>query len=371
MASVSNLLASSAVFVGFSIAALAATLVVGIGLYLEYERYEDRAKRIGNLLVVGGVILEALFGLVAFTSATVRESRNELQIVALTVRANQLAKDTTTARTQIVAAQERIANAERDSAGANAHAKEADKRIAELKKEAEVARKQIAEAEARADAAKAQIAKSDEKAEAERLARVKLQEAIAWRTLTVEQSQDITTALKPFAGERVNLLASPYEADASSFAGDLFCALSTCWKDLATGASNERIKASGWWPGNVVPKTWVPMDNAGWLASMEDEREVGFSSWRASARLHAVHGITVVMSPNATPRDLMAARALVCALWAQHFDVSEIQLSLDLSVSWSSPLDSKARIAVFVESRMPPDMKISEEPSCGQTGKGQ
>jgi hypothetical protein len=80
-----DVLATNGVFTFFSMAALISTLVVAVGLYLEYEReVSSIRKKIGNILIVVGVVLEALFGLVAFISASTREYRAELRIAALT-----------------------------------------------------------------------------------------------------------------------------------------------------------------------------------------------------------------------------------------------------------------------------------------------
>jgi len=89
-----SILATDAAFVVCSLAALAATIAVAIGLVLEYERHELiglSKKQIGSMLVVGGVTLEAVFGLGAFVSATIRESRLESELIAVQARPRLLA----------------------------------------------------------------------------------------------------------------------------------------------------------------------------------------------------------------------------------------------------------------------------------------
>jgi hypothetical protein len=189
----SELLASKVLFIGFSIAALAATFFVGLGLYLEYERYEDRLKRIGNNLVVGGVVLEALFGLIAFTSATIRESRSDLQIAAL-------GKETETLRLQ-------TASAERDAATAGAKAREAESHLAE--------------ANARAKEADARAAEANQKAEAEKLARLKLEDKMAWRHLTAKQRTDLPKLLARLRGTEVVISAQSSDPEASGFSDEI------------------------------------------------------------------------------------------------------------------------------------------------------
>ena len=187
-------LASKGVFVGFTLAALLATLIVAIGLYLEYEQYEDRKKRIGNVLVVAGVVLEALFGLVAFISADIRESRSERQIAELTFGAAQLEKDTTVLRLQ-------IATAERDAAAATAQAKEAESHLADANRAA---------SEANARAAKAAL----------ELAKFK-----APRTLTDAQIKVIADKLIVFVGQAFQITTYWVSHEPLGLANRIFLAL--------------------------------------------------------------------------------------------------------------------------------------------------
>jgi hypothetical protein len=85
---------------------------------------------VGAMMVAGGVVFEALFGLGAFLSAMELDSRSELQIATLTVRANQLAKDAETARGQIASANERAANAQRKAAQVELEAVRIEERLA-------------------------------------------------------------------------------------------------------------------------------------------------------------------------------------------------------------------------------------------------
>jgi hypothetical protein len=172
-----SILESDAAFIGFSLAALVATLVVAIGLFLEYERHElfgASKKQIGALMVAGGVVLEAGFGLGTFLSAIVRESRSELQIATLTVRANQLEKDAETARGQIASANERAATAQR-------------------------------------------------KAVQDEIALLQLQDKMAWRHIDAEEESmafgdDAGSAL---AGHTIIVSANPFDAEAKNFVEDI------------------------------------------------------------------------------------------------------------------------------------------------------
>jgi hypothetical protein len=81
--------------------------------------------------------------------------------------------------------------------------------ISRLSSEAESARAIIADAVARAKEA-------DQKAEAEKLERVKLQEKIAWRSLTGEQQKNVSSKIRPFAGQQY-LLAVSGDPESANF----------------------------------------------------------------------------------------------------------------------------------------------------------
>jgi hypothetical protein len=106
-----DVLAMNSVFIGLSLATLASTLIVFVGLFLEYERREiwpfglpqtrqlnfgktfgtkrfnrPPRKHIGSFLVVAGVALEAFLGMATFLSATIRETRLETELIELAPR---------------------------------------------------------------------------------------------------------------------------------------------------------------------------------------------------------------------------------------------------------------------------------------------
>ena len=336
-----------------------AALVITVGVYGEY-RYGGRATEAANSL----------------------QTNSEREVASLNRQAAELNNEAAKARKSEAALQNDNLKLQASLQTVDKDVARASVRIAKLNAEAEAARAQIAkadaraeEASARADEANAKVAESNEKAEAERLARVKLEQTIEWRTLTSEQSKRIIAALKPFAGERANLLVSPYEVDASTLADSLFCVLERCWKDPTTGATDlTAVIFPAWAPWSVVPTRWVAMDSAGWIVGRAPEQTPAFRSWKASANLSGLHGIEVVLLDNATARDVAAAVALLCALREEHFDAGLVTISgIDLRVPWFSDLDSKARIAIFVESRVPPTLTDNTAgPSCGKvTDKAQ
>lgn len=100
-------------------------------------------------------------------------------------------------------------------ADANARVKRAEAQIASAKARTEEAVAKIATAEAR-------IKEAEEKAEAERLARVKIQDDLKWRTVTEEQTAKLLAALPPeYTGVRVTMSNIAGDAEAAQYAAEL------------------------------------------------------------------------------------------------------------------------------------------------------
>jgi hypothetical protein len=119
--------------------------------------------------------------------------------------------------------------------------RQSDLQIAELKKDTEVARLQIAEANTRA-------AEANEKTESEHLARVKLEKTVAWRNLSDAQRSDVSSKLKAFAGERLDIFAYSDEPDAERLAIEIQLALSRSLRSI--GESQGLIfSQKPWWSG--------------------------------------------------------------------------------------------------------------------------
>jgi DNA segregation ATPase FtsK/SpoIIIE-like protein len=224
--------------------------VAAIAILSEHWKHKWAVELLAGVVVLVGVWIEVRYGGYADDlEHHMRQVSNE-KIAGLNRQANQLATEAEMAR--------------RNIADANARAKEADARgrlagvrIAELKKEAEDERRQIAIAEERANEANARIAIANEKAEAERLARVKLEKAVSWRELTDEQRQQIAVALRPFAGEQLDLFAYRDEPDAWLLASQIGVAVSGNMQPRNPGNSNlkmvfrretlvERMEAGSW-----------------------------------------------------------------------------------------------------------------------------
>src|SRR5258708_3531474 len=87
-----------------------------------------------------------------------------------------------------------VAEAQKESAHAEATAKGFEAQIAESNAKAK-------SAEATAKGFEAQIAEAHREAEADRLARIKIEEKMAWRTVPPEKQQAIVSQLKKFSGQ--------------------------------------------------------------------------------------------------------------------------------------------------------------------------
>ena len=175
-------------FVGFGLAALASTLIVAIGLGLEYGPFQERAKKAGRLLMVGGAVLEALFGLSAFVSANARDAANQSQIA-------QIQKETAEARLQTAEAQRDAASASARAKEAEARAAEANARTADANQRTAAAQIEVAKAQTEAAKAKAQVQDAEARASEAKLA---LEPYKDRRILTPEVQKAIQAAVKPY-----------------------------------------------------------------------------------------------------------------------------------------------------------------------------
>ena len=92
-----------------------------------------------------------------------------------------------------------IAEANARAAEANAHAKSAEEHLAGANERASQAYERAAQAEKEA-------AKFNETAERERLARLQLEAKFTPRSLTPEQFKDLVAKLKPYSGQRLDIL---------------------------------------------------------------------------------------------------------------------------------------------------------------------
>ncbi len=196
-------------------------VLVGVGIEVQLSRYADNIER------------------------QIRQQSNE--------RVSALDNRTETLRGENLRLQDKLKDVGKEIALANVRVKEADLRIAGLKLQAATARKQIAEADARAQEANSRIAEANEKAESERLARVKLERAVSWRSLTDEQSHNIALALRSFAGEQLDVFAYRDEPDALILAAEIASAVG--WTFTSTSRKPTEIlvwRQQHWWSASKL-----------------------------------------------------------------------------------------------------------------------
>ena len=153
----------------------------------------------------------------------------------------------------------------------------ADEAQVALKTEQSDSNERIGRLSVQAEQLRKDTAEALKTAEQERLARIKIEERLAPRRLTLEQRQSVIRKLKPFAGQRINFNFPPGDAEVASIAETVF----------------GIIQASGW---NVAG------------AQVQDFVRV-------------VIGILVEVEPTADARAREAAEGLASALRSENLRV--------------------------------------------------
>jgi hypothetical protein len=284
----------------------------------EKSRWEVLLAAAASLVITVGVYGEYTFTRKATNASLQLQAKSEKEIAEL----NKEAADARFAQAQLekdsLVLRGRLQDVGKDATLANVRIKKADARIAELKVEAKTSGQKIAEANARANEAEAHIAAADEKAEAERLARVKLEKSLSWRTLTEEQLHSISVALSAFKGEKIDIFAYRDEPDAMVLSMHLGLALG--------GSFISRT------PGTLPPLTFRRNWLLGWELDPEANRGkfefVPAAGWIVHhftvlefSRIDGT-GIEVETTENADKGDVEAATTLVTALKAANLEAS-------------------------------------------------
>jgi hypothetical protein len=246
-------------------------------------------------------------GLVCFAIAVIAEicaypysRRNDefsgLEIASLNIDASAARLETETLKLQIARANERADEAEATVAAANAASHEAVARVV-------TAEARIAEANARA-------AEANRVAEGERLARIKIEEKIANRHLTVEQQRTLAAKLKRFAGQRLNMFAFANDNEIIGIANDILGALN-------------------------------PPDGANWIVARTLGQECGLT----------VPGIGIEVQRGADLKSVQAAAALLKALTDERLSASYLQAlppGESRGGAYSGDPDDKAMIRIII-----------------------
>jgi hypothetical protein len=118
------------------------------------------------------------------------------------VRTNHLAGQEIALLNGVAAdARTRAANAELTAKGFDSKIAEAQRGTEEAHRDAETAKERASNADERAAVNEKEAARLSKAAEDERLARIKIEERVAWRRLTKDQQSEIGLRLKPFSGQ--------------------------------------------------------------------------------------------------------------------------------------------------------------------------
>lgn len=151
--------------------------------------------------------------------------------------------------------------------------READRRISETNERAAQANERAANAEQRA-------AEANEKAEQERLARMKIEERLAPRNLTLEQQKELVSALEQFKGQSLDI--------------------------CKTVDSDTEVL-------NMINLIGATLQNeAGWAVTVCEEQNPE----------RAISGMVVEVDPKASEAVWTAAKALVSTPGAQNFAIA-------------------------------------------------
>lgn len=130
--------------------------------------------------------------------------------------------------------------------------------------------KQSTELKVAVSDADARAAEANEKAEKERLARIRLEEDLAWRRLPKEQQQIIASRLANFSGQIVSLWFGAGDKEAETFAWELASALSSAKWKVFSPASSITMASSGNLFDTVSPQeTGITVASTGDKSSME------------------------------------------------------------------------------------------------------
>ncbi len=136
-------------------------------------------------------------------------------------------------------------------------------RTATLEKQSTELRVAVSNADARA-------AEANEKAESERLERIRLEEDLAWRRLSKEQQQLITTKLASFSGQPVSIWYGAGDKEAETLAWELGSALQSAKWIVFSPASKINLAQSGAPFGSVSPnETGITIASTGDKQSIE------------------------------------------------------------------------------------------------------
>ncbi len=174
-------------------------------------------------------------------------------------------------------------------------------RTATLEKQSTELNVAVSEADARA-------AEANEKAEKERLARIRLEEDLAWRRLTKEDQQIIASRLTNYSGQAVSLWYGAGDKEAETLAWELASSLDSAKWEVFSPASSITMASSGKLFGSVSPQqTGITVTSTGDKLSMEASQALvhellalGFDAIK-SPKVEERKGSVVIVTINVRP----------------------------------------------------------------------
>jgi hypothetical protein len=218
------------------------TVAVAVGILGEYVAhfiFEKEARRnklemgisvLFGVLVLGRVVGEYEFGTRLSQASEQLQQIADAEVAQSNKDAAQARKDAEIVKQQSAETNERAAKAEQQASEENERAAKALNAAEIARKNAEGFQLRIAEAQRVAAESKEESARLTKEAEAEHLARVKLEQQLSWRTLTLEQKERIAKRVLPFAGQQFNLVTYSSEGECLNFENELYrVVLSGSW----------------------------------------------------------------------------------------------------------------------------------------------
>jgi len=131
-------------------------------------------------------------------------------------------------------------------------------------------RKELSETYERAANAELQAAEAIQRAEEEKFARIKIKESIAWRRLSKDQQDILTSKLGRFSNQPVSLWYGAGDKEAETFAWEIATALHNAKWQVFSPASMVTMAESGHPFGSVSPqRTGITVSSTGDGSSRE------------------------------------------------------------------------------------------------------
>jgi hypothetical protein len=214
--------------------------------------WRHRLGKLSLLILIAGLTFE--FGALVRTNNLSGEEIALLNIEAGHARTNAARFESTAKglESKIAESQLGMAKAQRDAESAKATAKGFEAQIADAKVRVKAAQAQIASANAASKEAVAKVAAADARsaeataraaeaqqaAEGERLERVRLEAAVAPRSLSLEQQRLIGLSLSRFAGRRVSLTTYALDGEGAMLGQQIIAALRTAGIEIEDHAAS-------------------------------------------------------------------------------------------------------------------------------------